>query len=81
MITTATIDGMRTEYCKRAVFTALAMVPGITRADVQLGSVVLEHDGSATPALIRDAVAVAGYTVVNTMDDRRTLPLLMEDVA
>jgi copper chaperone CopZ len=75
MLTSATISGMSCTHCVRAVFTALAGVPGIDRADVSIGKAVIEHDGSVTPEAIRDAVAVAGYEVTGTADDRRTLPI------
>jgi len=75
MVTTASISGMTCAHCVRAVFTALAGVPGIDRADVSIGKAVIEHDGSVTRDAIRDAVAVAGYEVGETTDDRRTLPV------
>jgi len=75
MVTTASISGMTCAHCVRAVFTALAGVPGIDRADVSIGKAVIEHDGSVTREAIRDAVAVAGYEVRETTDDRRTLPV------
>ncbi|MBA3466738.1 MAG: heavy-metal-associated domain-containing protein [Gemmatimonadaceae bacterium] len=75
MVTTASISGMTCAHCVRAVFTALAGVPGIDRADVSIGKAVIEHDGSVTREAIRDAVAVAGYEVGETTDDRRTLPV------
>ena len=75
MLTTASISGMTCAHCVRAVFTSLAGVPGIERADVSIGQAVIEHDGSVTPEQIRDAVAVAGYTVGDIKTDRRTLPL------
>ena len=75
MITTVTVSGMTCAHCVRAVFTSLAGVPGIERADVTIGRAVIEHDGSVTAEQIRDAIAVAGYTVDDTRDDRRTLPL------
>lgn len=75
MVTTASISGMSCSHCVRAVFTALAGVPGIERADVSIGQVVIEHDGTVTPAAIRDAIAVAGYEVTGTTDNRRTLPI------
>jgi copper chaperone CopZ len=75
MTTTVSISGMTCAHCVRAVFTSLAGVPGIERADVTLGQAVIEHDGTVTPQQIRDAIAVAGYTVGETRDDRRTLPL------
>jgi copper chaperone CopZ len=66
---------MTCAHCVRAVFTALAGVPGIARADVSIGRAVIEHDGSVTPDAIREAVAVAGYAVEDTKIDRRSLPL------
>ena len=75
MLTTASISGMTCAHCVRAVFTSLAGVEGIKRADVTIGRAVIEHDGTVTPEQIRDAVAVAGYTVSDTRADRRTLPL------
>jgi len=76
MITTVTVSGMMSEHCKRAVFTSLAAVAGITRADVQLGTVTVEHDGQVTIDQLRAAIAVAGYTVVQGVEDRRSLPLM-----
>jgi copper chaperone len=75
MQTTATISGMTCAHCVRAVFTALAGVEGIKHADVSIGRAVIEHDGSVTPEAIRNAVAIAGYTVDDFRDDRRSLPL------
>jgi copper chaperone CopZ len=76
MRTTATISGMSCAHCVRAVFTALAGVPGIERADVSIGKAVIEHDGSVTAEAIREAIAVAGYEVTGTNDDnRRALPI------
>jgi copper chaperone CopZ len=75
MKTTVSISGMSCAHCVRAVFTSLAGVPGIERADVSIGRAVIEHDGTVTPEQIRDAVAVAGYEVTGFTDDRRSLPL------
>ena len=76
-VTTARIGGMRSAHCVRAVFTALAGVPGISHADVQLGRAEIEHEGAATEAALRDAIAVAGYELIETTEERqRTLPLL-----
>ncbi|MDQ3243526.1 MAG: heavy-metal-associated domain-containing protein [Gemmatimonadota bacterium] len=76
MITTATIDGMSCVHCVRAVFTGLAAVPGVSRADVSIGKAVIEHDGSATAEAIREAISIAGYEVAAFSDDRRTLPVV-----
>ena len=75
MKTTVSISGMSCAHCVRAVFTSLAGVPGIERADVSIGRAVIEHDGTVTPEQIRDAVAVAGYEVTGFTDDPRSLPL------
>ncbi len=75
MKTTVLINGMSCVHCVRAVFTSLAGVEGIERADVSIGRAVIEHDGSVTQQQIRDAIAVAGYEVEGFTDDRRSLPL------
>lgn len=76
MTTTARIEGMSCNHCVRAVFTALSGVPGISRADVSIGQAVIEHDGSVKPEAIREAIAIAGYEVVEFRDDRRSLPVV-----
>jgi copper chaperone len=75
MTTTISISGMTCAHCVRAVFTSLAGVPGIDRADVAIGRAVIEHDGTVTPEQIRDAIELAGYAVTDFKTDRRTLPL------
>ena len=75
MVTTASISGMTCAHCVRAVFTSLAGVEGIKRADVTIGKAVIEHDGTVTPEDIRAAIALAGYTVTKIKIDRPTLPL------
>ncbi|HUF65325.1 MAG TPA: heavy-metal-associated domain-containing protein [Gemmatimonadaceae bacterium] len=76
MLTRLTIAGMSCVHCRRAVFTALAGVPGVTRADVRMGSADVEHDGSAIESALRQAVAIAGYELTGVVEDRRTLPQL-----
>jgi copper chaperone len=75
MQTTVAIQGMTCGHCVRAVFTSLAGVKGIDRADVSIGRAVIEHDGTVTADQIRDAIAVAGYEVTDFTSDKRTLPL------
>ena len=75
MTTTVSISGMSCVHCVRAVFTSLAGVAGIDRADVSIGRAVIEHDGRVTPDQIRNAIAVAGYEVTDFTTDRRILPL------
>jgi copper chaperone CopZ len=76
MITRARVEGMTCQHCVRAVFTALTAVDGISRADVSIGAIEVEHDGTVTVEQLRDAVAVAGYAVADAEVDRRRLPLL-----
>ncbi len=75
MTTTVSISGMSCVHCVRAVFTSLAGVAGIDRADVSIGGAVIEHDGTVTADQIRNAIAVAGYEVTDFTTDRRILPL------
>jgi len=75
MITRARVDGMSCQHCVRAVFTALTAVEGITRADVTIGAIEVEHDGRVTIEQLREAVAVAGYTVRDGDTNRRALPV------
>lgn len=75
MQTTVSIHGMSSTHAVRAIFTALAGVSGIERADVTLGRAVIEHDGSVTVAAIRDAVALAGFEIGDATENRRILPL------
>jgi copper chaperone CopZ len=75
MITTVTVDGMTCQHCVRAVFTALAAVPGIQRADVSIGAASVEHDGTVTVERLREAIAVAGYAVRDGTTNRRALPI------
>lgn len=75
MITRVRVEGMTCQHCIRAVFTSLTGVEGIIRADVSLGVVEVEHDGRVTVDQLREAIAVAGYTVGEATTDRRRLPI------
>jgi copper chaperone CopZ len=76
MITRVRVEGMSCQHCVRAVFAALAGVEGVTRADVGIGLVEVEHDGSVTLEQLRAAIDVAGYQVVGEEPrSRRSLPL------
>ena len=67
---------MSCQHCVRAVFTALAGVEGVTRADVGIGFADVEHDGSVTVEQLREAIDGAGYQVVGEEPrSRRSLPL------
>lgn len=75
MITRVRVEGMSCQHCVRAVFTSLAGIEGITRADVSIGAVEVEHDGRVTVEQLREAVEVAGYTLGDAEEDRRRLPI------
>jgi copper chaperone len=76
MITHVKIGGMSCQHCVKAVFTSLTPVPGITSAQVTIGDAVIEHDGRATPELIRDAIEEAGYDVEGFEEEKRRLPII-----
>jgi copper chaperone CopZ len=77
MITRVRIDGMTCQHCVRAVFTALAGVEGIARADVSIGAAEVEHDGSVTVEQLRDAIDIAGYRIQGEDPrPRRSLPVI-----
>jgi copper chaperone CopZ len=76
LVAVLTIRGMASVHSVRAVFTALAGVEGIERADVTMGRAVVEHDGRATPEQLAAAVALAGYEVVDWREERRRLPTI-----
>jgi copper chaperone CopZ len=67
---------MTCQHCVTAVFTALTPVEGIISAEVDVGSVTVEHDGRATVEALRAAIAVAGYEAVLAAEDRRQLPVV-----
>jgi len=74
MTSILTISGMVAVHAKRAVFTALSGVPGVTSADVELGRAVVEHEATTTADALREAVALAGCEVTAIRMERR-LPL------
>jgi copper chaperone CopZ len=76
MITRLRIAGMSCQRCVQAVFTSLTPVAGIVSADVTIGGATIEHDGRATIAALREAIAVSGYDVSIAEEERRRLPLL-----
>lgn len=67
---------MTCQHCTRAVFTALSGVPGIARADVKVGTAVIEHDGTVTLDALNAAVETAGYSISEADENRRALPQL-----
>lgn len=76
MRTVVTIAGMRGEHCKRALFTALTPIAGIQSADVTLGRITVEHDGTVTEEELREAISVTGYVIADVVEERRVLPVM-----
>ncbi len=70
-----TIADMAAVHAVRAVYTAFAGVPGVTRAEVVMGGATVEHDGTVSRAMLADAVALAGCTLVDLREER-ALPTL-----
>jgi copper chaperone CopZ len=68
--------GMRGQHSVNAVFTALTPVEGILSAEVDIGTVTVEHDGRATVEALRAAIAIAGYEAVLAAEERRQLPIV-----
>lgn len=78
MVTTLLIGGMRSAHCARAVYTALATVPGIDAAEVVVGRATLEHRAPLDTEALSRAVSLAGYVLRDASTDRRRLALLFE---
>jgi copper chaperone CopZ len=76
MRTRLRVLGMSCQHCVTAVFTALTPVEGILSAEVDVGSVLVEHDGRATVEALREAIAVAGYEAIVATEERRQLPVV-----
>jgi copper chaperone CopZ len=59
----------------RAVETALQAVEGIVHAEVSRAGLVIDHDGRATAERLREAVAAAGFDVLELREEGRRLPI------
>lgn len=74
------IVGMLAVHAKHALFTALGAVPGLVRAEVELGRVEVEvaadADRAAVERAVRGAVESAGFQVSSVRVLPRTLPTL-----
>ncbi len=75
------IGGMVAVHARHAVFTALAGVEGIVRADVELGRATLEcaREGQSAHEVAAEVHAVlseAGFTVLELRELPRQLPTL-----
>jgi copper chaperone CopZ len=70
---------MKTVHCVRAVFQALAGVPGVTRADVSIGRADIDMDEPVSQDTLSSALEVVGYRVLSATPASRSLPLLRDD--
>jgi copper chaperone len=65
MPTTFKISGMSCGHCVMAVKKALAGVPGISEAKVEIGSAVISAEGALNVEAVKAAIEDAGYDVVS----------------
>ncbi len=72
MRTTLRLD-LPSIHAVRAIYTALQGIEGIAQADVSRHGATIEHDGGATAERLRQAVANAGYEVLEINEERRRL--------
>ena len=68
-------------HAVRAIYTALQAVDGIARVEVTRMGAVLEHDGRATSEQLREAIAAAGYEVLDVVEEKRRLVVKAVEVA
>jgi len=62
-----TVEGMSCAHCIKAVTMALQDLPGVTVKDVRLGQATIDAEPTvATPALIAEAIADAGYVLAGS---------------
>lgn len=64
MKTELKIDGMGCDHCVQTVRKALAALPGVQSADVEVGRAVVEHDDRVDAPALSNAIALAGYDVL-----------------
>jgi copper chaperone CopZ len=70
------IEGLLSVHAVRAVWTALAAVPGVRQAEVSMTGAVLETDAPIDRDLLEEALSWAGVRVTGVQVERGSLPLL-----
>ena len=68
-----TLEGMLAVHAKRAVFTALAGVPGVTSAEVDMGCATIDCDQQVTEATLRAALELVGVRLTALVRELPTL--------
>lgn len=69
MKTIVLIEGMSCNHCTARVKNALTeIVSGTVDVDLSINSAIIESDGAIDPTQIKEAVAEAGYEVVNIIE-------------
>ena len=63
--TTYTVTGMTCGHCVSSVTEEVSEVPGVDNVEVDLASGLLTVTGEADATAVREAVAEAGYQVVD----------------
>lgn len=70
------IEGLLSVHAVRAVWTALAAVPGVVSAEVSMQGAILDTDVPIDRAALSEALSHAGVTVVGVREEKGSLPLL-----
>jgi copper chaperone CopZ len=70
------IEGLLSVHAVRAVWTALAAVPGVQHAEVSMQGAVLETEGPVDRGLLEACLAHAGVQVVGVSVEKGSLPML-----
>ncbi|HEY7100998.1 MAG TPA: heavy metal-associated domain-containing protein [Mycobacteriales bacterium] len=65
MTSTYAVAGMTCEHCVRSVTEEVSEVPGVTAVEVDLAGGRVIVQGDVDDAAVREAVAEAGYQVVD----------------
>ena len=68
-----TLEGMLAVHAKRAVFTALAGVPGVTSAEVELGRATIDCQPQVSEAVLRAALDTVGVRLTASVRELPTL--------
>ena len=68
-----TLEGMLAVHAKRAVFMALAGVPGVANAEVEMGNATIECEHQVTEATLRAALETVGVRLTALVRELPTL--------